>query len=111
MQKGTFVIFLFILQHVLSSINILSNKFQDKSATLGEAANLINSVILSFENARSTIGFSDLWLDIKTFCDKNDVKLILPFQTQGIVYLLLTKKYLYKLILSLSLLNMFMFSI
>jgi len=93
MQKGSFVIFLFILQHVLSSINILSNMFQDKSATLGEAANLINSVILSFENARSNIGFSDLWLDIKNFCDKNDVKLILPFQTQGqyciFVYLLI----------------------
>ncbi|KAE9522414.1 hypothetical protein AGLY_017173 [Aphis glycines] len=80
--KESFVIFLFILHYVLSSINILGNKFQDKSATLGETGNQINSVILSFENARSTIGFSDLCLNIKTFCDKNEVKLILPFQTQ-----------------------------
>uniref|UniRef100_A0A2S2R2F9 Zinc finger MYM-type protein 1 n=1 Tax=Sipha flava TaxID=143950 RepID=A0A2S2R2F9_9HEMI len=38
MQKGSFVIFLFILQHVLSSINILSNMFQDKTTTLDNAA-------------------------------------------------------------------------
>lgn len=92
MQKGSFVIFLFIMQYVLSTINILSNMFQDKTATLSKAANLINSVIISFENARFTIGFSDLWLHIKTFCDKNDVKLIVPFQTQSqycvFVYLL-----------------------
>lgn len=101
MQKMSFVVFLFILQHVLCSINILNNKFQDKAATLGEAANLINSVILSFENARSTIGFSDLWLDIKTFCDKNDVKLILPFQTRGQYFVCVPTKniYLFKLIL------------
>lgn len=83
MQKGSFVIFLFILQHVLSTINILSSMFQDKTATLGKAANLINSVILSFVNARSTIDFSDLWLDIKKFCYTNNVELTIPFQTQS----------------------------
>jgi len=57
--------------------------FQDKTATLVKAANLINSVILSFENARCTHGFSDLWLAIKTFCDKNNVELTKPFQTKS----------------------------
>jgi hypothetical protein len=71
--------------------------FQDKTTTLGNAGNLINSVILSFKNARSTIGFSDLWLDIKTFCDENDVKVILPFQTQGQYCVCVpNKKYLFK---------------
>jgi len=81
MQKGSFVIFLFILQHVKSITNILSSMFQDKTATLGKAANLINRVILSFENARCTISFNEFWLAIKTFCDKNNVELTKPFQT------------------------------
>lgn len=62
--------------------------FQAKTATLGKAANLINSLILSFENSRSTIGFSDLWIEIKTFADKNGVKLDLPFQAQSQYHIL-----------------------
>lgn len=57
--------------------------FQAKTATLGKAANLIKSILQSFENARSSSGFSDLWIEIKIFCDKNNIKLDIPFQAQS----------------------------
>jgi len=40
---------MFILNDVLSIINILSNQLQKKTETLSNAANLINGVITTFE--------------------------------------------------------------
>lgn len=50
MQKGIFVVHLFTLQKVLTMINILSNQLHSKTATLRNAANVIKSVIKSFED-------------------------------------------------------------
>jgi len=66
---------MFILNDVLSIINILSNQLQKKKEILGNAANLINGIIRSFENNRSCEYFSILWQQIEVFCDDNDISL------------------------------------
>lgn len=45
---GHFILFLIILEDILTKINILSNLMQEKKATLGKSVNLINSIIKTF---------------------------------------------------------------
>lgn len=45
MEKTLFVVHLFFLHEILLIINILSNKLQEKTATLGKASQVIDSVI------------------------------------------------------------------
>lgn len=53
-----FVVNLFILQKVLTMINILSNQLQSKTATQGNAGKVIKSVIKSFEDLKNPVAFS-----------------------------------------------------
>jgi membrane protein involved in colicin uptake len=53
----------FILHKVLININIVSNKFQEKNATLGESKNIIEGVMMTFKNSRTEY-FSKLWCEI-----------------------------------------------
>lgn len=77
-EKASFVIHMFILNDVLSIINILSNQLQKKTETLGNAANLINGVITTFEKNRSCEYFSILWQQIEVFSNDNDISLNVP---------------------------------
>jgi len=55
---------LFIFHEVLIVINVLSNKLQQKTATLGKAAYIIKSVIKTFEKKRND-SFLVLWRKIR----------------------------------------------
>lgn len=77
-QKGSFVIYLIILQDVLKVINILSNQLQKKTSTLGEAANIIYGVIKTFENYRSSNKFSEMWSKITNFAEKHNISVETP---------------------------------
>jgi hypothetical protein len=61
LKRRRFIVSLFILHKVLVNINIVSNKFQEKNATLGESKNIIEGVIITFKNSRTTEYFSKLW--------------------------------------------------
>jgi len=73
----------------LGIINILSNKLQIKTETLGHAASTIVGVIETFEENRNSECFSDLWQSIEEFSDKQNIKLELPYKSIVIfIYLL-----------------------
>lgn len=57
MKKGTFVVFLFLFQYILTKINILSTQLQSKKATLGNSVNLINGIVKTFEIDRCSDKF------------------------------------------------------
>ena len=86
MSTSSFVVNLFILKNILSTINILCNMFQEKNATLGKAAILIKSVLQTFENSRSTLAFNHLWLEIQDFAKDYNINFDIPFQTQSKYY-------------------------
>lgn len=71
-QKTEFVVNLHVMHFVLGIINILSNKLQIKTETLGHAATTIVGVIETFEENRNFKSkcFSDLWQLIKECSDK-----------------------------------------
>lgn len=73
--KCQFVILVMVLRDVLGVINILSTTLQSKTATLGKAEMIINSVIESFKNMRTDKSFSELWLKIIQFCETNDISI------------------------------------
>ncbi|XP_022161072.1 uncharacterized protein LOC111027151 isoform X2 [Myzus persicae] len=56
--------------------------FQEKNATLGNAAILIKSVLQTFENGRSTLAFNNLWLEIQDFAKDYNINFDISFQTQ-----------------------------
>jgi len=58
---------LFILEEVLHIINVLSTRLQQKSSTLGNAANLIDT----FKKAISDESWDKLWIDVKKFIKLN----------------------------------------
>jgi len=59
-------------------VNILTIKFQEKTATLGKASNLIEGIIASFENLRTTEGFSELWSEISLFLNEHNILIEIP---------------------------------
>lgn len=70
---------MFILHDVLKIINILSVSLQSKSATLGSSACLINGVKKTLkENRNSQRYFSDLWENMVTFAENNDISINIP---------------------------------
>lgn len=84
MKKTTFVVHLIILQKVLTTINILSNQLQSKSAaTLENSVNIIKSVIKSFEDLRTAKGFSCVWTEIQIFLKKHQLTIDIPLQSQS----------------------------
>lgn len=69
---------MFILQKVLSIINILTNKLQEKTATLGKASNLIEGIIASFESLRTSVAFSELLGEISLFLNEHNILIEIP---------------------------------
>jgi len=63
------------LEDILQTINILSLKLQLESVTLGNAANLIESIIDTFENSRSIESWETMWEQIKEFLKTNNVSI------------------------------------
>lgn len=74
-KSTRFVVYLFILEDILQKINILSLKLQQESVTLGNAANLIESIIDTFENSRSIESWNIMWEQIKDFLKTNNVSI------------------------------------
>ncbi|KAF0709199.1 zinc finger MYM-type protein 1-like, partial [Aphis craccivora] len=56
--KRQFVVVLFIMSHVLCTINILSNMFHDKNATLGKSAKLLTIIGTSIQTFAKEHGIS-----------------------------------------------------
>ncbi|KAF0691097.1 zinc finger MYM-type protein 1-like, partial [Aphis craccivora] len=77
-RKVTFTVHMFILQKVLSIINILTNKLQEKTATLGKASNLIEGIIASFGSLRTSVAFSELWGEISLFLNEHNILIEIP---------------------------------
>ncbi|KAF0720170.1 zinc finger MYM-type protein 1-like [Aphis craccivora] len=63
-MKTEFVVYLFILEDILQTINTL--------ITLGNAANLIESIIDTFENSHSIESWETMWEQIKEFLKTNN---------------------------------------
>jgi len=78
MLKGEFVVYLHIMNYVLSIIQILSCKLQMKNETLGKAANTVIGVIKTFEDSRNSESFSNLWEEIENFSIENCIDLQIP---------------------------------
>lgn len=74
-KRGSFIVFLFLFEDVLSKINILSNNLQQKQATLGKAVNLVNGVIKTFENNRNNETFNGVWTEISSYAKKLGISL------------------------------------
>lgn len=69
---------LFILHDILLIINILSNKLQEKTATLGKASQVINSVIATLESNSSDQYFLSMWTKISEFSLENNLVQEIP---------------------------------
>ncbi|KAL4131439.1 hypothetical protein QTP88_008752 [Uroleucon formosanum] len=78
LKSGRFIVYLFILHKVLININIVANKFQEKTATLGESKNIIQGVMMTFKNSRTTEYFSKLWCEIEIFVKDNEISIQTP---------------------------------
>lgn len=74
-KNQKFIVHLFILHKVLIMINILMCKLQEKTATLGKAANIIKSVINSFESLRTSPCFTEIWNEISLFMDEHNLEI------------------------------------
>lgn len=74
------------MTHVLSCINVLSNMLQDKNATLGKSAKLINSVIKSIEETRTSESFSSMWTSIQKFAKVHGISIDIPSLAKGNFY-------------------------
>lgn len=83
MKKIGFIVHLSILHKVLTIINILSNQLQSKTATLGNASNIIKSVIKSFEDLRTSECFSSMWREILAFLEKHKLTSEIFLQSQS----------------------------
>lgn len=57
---------------------------QDKNATLGKSAKLINSVIKSIEASRTSESFSSMWTSIQTFAKNTGFQLIYHLKQKAI---------------------------
>ncbi|KAL4112638.1 hypothetical protein QTP88_016386 [Uroleucon formosanum] len=77
-QKCTFLIRVLLLKDVLGIINILSTTLQSKTGTLGKAKNIINGVILSFEQLRCDEEFIIFWQKLKLLAEQNNIILDIP---------------------------------
>lgn len=76
---------LFILHEILLIINILSNKLQEKTATLGNASEVLSSVILTLKGNRCDEHFYTIWNEITQFATKNEIVLEMPINGKPIM--------------------------
>lgn len=66
-QEPKFLVHLFVVHEILSIINILSNKLQEKTATLGKAVQLVQSVFHSLKECKSDVKFFVIWNEKSDF--------------------------------------------
>lgn len=66
------------MYEILLVVNILSNRLQEKSATLGNAAQIIHSVIQSLKDYRNDDKFLVIWSKISEFAKEHQVSLEKP---------------------------------
>ncbi|XP_050531027.1 uncharacterized protein LOC126899839 [Daktulosphaira vitifoliae] len=55
-------------------------KLQEKTATLGKAANIIKSVIKSFESLRTSPCFTEIWNEILLFMNEHNLDIEISSQ-------------------------------
>lgn len=72
LKKTEFIVSLHTFNLVLAAMNVLSKYFQSKNATLGQASDLIDGVLNTFEKYRKNF---EIWNDIKQFAEKHDIEL------------------------------------
>lgn len=72
------MVHLFVLYEILLVVNILSNRLQEKTATLGQAAQIIHSVIQSLKDYRNDDKFLVIWNQINEFAKKHQVSIEKP---------------------------------
>ncbi|XP_046746400.1 zinc finger MYM-type protein 1-like [Diprion similis] len=70
--KPEFVVSLHTFHSVLAIVNVLSKFFQTQNATLGQASDLIESTIGTFEACRNQF---KIWTDIEQFAIKQEISL------------------------------------
>lgn len=75
MKSVSFIFHIIVLEDILQIINILSNQLQQKSATLGEAVVVIDSVVQTIKEKRSNTAFSEVWSNVNCFADKHDIEI------------------------------------
>jgi len=59
-----------LISFVVLVVNILSNRLQEKTVTLGQAAQIIHSVIQSLKDYRNDGKFLIIWNQINEFANK-----------------------------------------
>lgn len=72
-SKPDFVVSLFVFRFALQLTNVLNKFFQTEKATLGEAHEIVTSTIKIFKESRNK--FSEIWNEIETFANKNEISL------------------------------------
>ncbi|KAL4149973.1 hypothetical protein QTP88_003824 [Uroleucon formosanum] len=77
-KEPGFVVHLFILYESLLVVSILSNRLQEKIATLRQAAQIIHSVINSLKDYRNDVKFLIIWNQIKEFAKKHQIYIEKP---------------------------------
>jgi len=78
------------LEDILQTINILSLELQQEPATLGNVANLIESIIDTFEDSCSIESWNKVWEKIKEFLKTNNVSIynLTDTEINGKIYII-----------------------
>ncbi|CAH0563144.1 unnamed protein product [Brassicogethes aeneus] len=72
-QKTDFCICLHILTHVLLIVNVLSQYFQGKDATIGKASSIIEGTLKTLEDSRNN--FDNIYGQIQNFAENHGISL------------------------------------
>jgi len=62
--------------------------FQEKTATLGKANDIIKGVIQSLKEARSNEGFNEIWKNIQSFAEKYNLSLEIAYEKESKYFIL-----------------------
>lgn len=57
--------------------------FQEKTATLGKANDIIKGVLQSLKEARSNEGFNEIWKNIQSFAEKYNLSLEIAYEKES----------------------------
>lgn len=57
--------------------------FQEKTATLGKANDIIKGVIQSLKEARSNEGFNEIWKNIQSFAEKYNISFEMSYEKES----------------------------
>lgn len=57
--------------------------FQEKTATLGKANDIIKGLIQSLKEARSNEGFNEIWKNIQSFAEKYNLSLDIAYEKES----------------------------